>query len=461
MLIGVLGIQKQVSNQMDQGPCCSCIFPLQEIDLRKCTDGDTPLIVAAGNGHEDCVNSWIDSGADVNTANAKGETALIKASHWNKCSCIESLMTAGADVNFASKNGNTAIMIAANQGLVNCVNALIHAEADVNSADKDKTTALILAASWGYDKSVAALLQAGADVNMANRDGQTAFTTCIDQLLRWVDAEDKDEEDIAAELKSYDKCVQLLIAAGADVNAKTSLGRTPLLRALSKRHGKYVKILIEAGADVNLEDADGITPLSTAALKGQQKYMELLLTLGADVNRRNKNGSTPLMYAVCSQDNTCAKALIEARADVNKADKRGDTALSIAAATGNVKSLLMLLQSGAHINRGSVVSCPAAYRTFKTGLTPITSMLLFAAGERFNDRDLREKINTLFDLEECDLDLKHLCRERLRRHLIDLNPHAHLFNRIPHLGLPSLVNDYLLYDVSLDDWEKLKDQVAL
>ena len=190
---------------MDQGPCCLCVFPLQEIDLRKYTDGNTPLIIAAGNGHEYCVNSWIDSGADVNTANSKGETALIKASHWNKCSCIESLITAGADVNFPSKNGDKALIIAANQGLVNCVNELIDAGADVNSADSDKTTPLISAASWGYDKCVAALLQAGADVNLADKDGQTAFTTCIDQLLRWVDAEDKDDDDIAAELKSYDK----------------------------------------------------------------------------------------------------------------------------------------------------------------------------------------------------------------------------------------------------------------
>ena len=316
-------------------------------------------------------------------------------------------------------------------------------------------------ASWGYVKCVDALLQAGADVNMADKHGLTAFTMCVDQLLSWVDVEDKDEDDIAAEMKSYDKCFEMLIAAGADVNAKASLDRTPLMRALSKRHGKYVKKLIEAGADVNLEDLNGNTPLSTAALKGQQKYMELLLTLGADVNGRNKNGGTPLMYAVCSEDDTCAKALIETGADVNIADRRGDTALSIAAATGNVKNLLMLLQAGAHINRGSVVSCPVAYKTFKTGLTPVTRMLLFAAGERLDDRDLREKINTFFDLEECDLDLKHLCRERLRRHLIDLNPHAHLFNRIPYLGLPPLLNEYLLYDVSLDDWEKLKDRVSL
>ena len=380
---------------MYKGLCRECVFPLQEMDSIKYVDGDTPLSMAAYRGHENCVNDWIESGADVNAANVKGGTALI------------------------------------------------------------------IAASWGYDKCVDALLQAGADVNMADKHGLTAFTMCIDQLLSWVDVEDKNEDDIAAEMKSYEKCFEMLIAAGADVNAKTSLGRTPLMRALIKHHGKCVKMLIEAGADVNLEDVDGNTPLGSAALRGQLKYMELLLTLGADVNGRNKNGGTPLMYAVCSEDDTCAKALIEAGADVNIADRKGDTVLSIAAATGNVKNLLMLLKAGAHINRGSVVSCPAAYRTFKTGLTPVTSMLLFAAGERFGVRDLREKVNTLFDLEECDLDLKHLCRERLRRHLIDLNPHAHLFNRIPHLGLPPLLNEYLLYDVSLDDWEKLKNRVSL
>ena len=377
------------------GLCCECIFPLQEMDSIKYIDGDTPLFMAAYKGHENCVNDWIESGADVNAANVKGGTALI------------------------------------------------------------------IAASWGYDKCVDALLKVGADVNMADKHGLTAFSMCIDQLLSWVDVEDKNEDDIAAEMKSYDECFEMLIAAGADVNAKASLGRTPLMRALNKRHGKYVNKLIEAGADVNLEDVDGNTPLSTAALKSQQKYMELLLTLGADVNGRNKNDGTPLMYAVCSEDDTCARALIEAGADVNIADSRGDTALSIAAATGNVKNLLMLLQAGVHINRGSVVSCPTAYKTFKTGLIPVTSMILFAAGERFDDRNLRAKINTLFDLEECDLDLKHLCRERLRRHLIDLNPQAHLFNRIQHLGLPPLLNEYLLYDVSLDDWEKLKDRVSL
>lgn len=65
-------------------------------------------------------------------------------------------------------------------------------------------------------------------------------------------------------------------------------------------------------------------------------------------------------------------------------------------------------------------------------------MLLFAAGEKYNIPDL-----SIF--------LKHLCRDAIRKHLIELDPHQHLFGRIPQLGLPSLLTRYLLYNVSLDE----------
>ena len=51
---------------------------------------------------------------------------------------------------------------------------------------------------------------------------------------------------------------------------------------------------------------------------------------------------------------------------------------------------------------------------------------------------------------EFRMPLKQLCREAIRKHLIMLNRRAHLFGRIPRLGLPSLLAKYLLYDSSLD-----------
>ena len=89
-------------------------------------------------------------------------------------------------------------------------------------------------------------------------------------------------------------------------------------------------------------------------------------------------------------------------------------------------------------------------------------MLLYAAGETLDGptvtvRD-RRRFGRLIDIiipeyfQEIkqNLDLKHLCREAIRKHLIGLDPHEHLFGRIPKLGLPSLVTVFLLYDCSLD-----------
>ena len=50
-----------------------------------------------------------------------------------------------------------------------------------------------------------------------------------------------------------------------------------------------------------------------------------------------------------------------------------------------------------------------------------------------------------------DLSLKSICREAIRKHLINIDPHQHLFGRILQLGLPSSVAEYLLYNMSLDD----------
>ena len=79
-------------------------------------------------------------------------------------------------------------------------------------------------------------------------------------------------------------------------------------------------------------------------------------------------------------------------------------------------------------------------------------MLLFAAGETIDGTTVERgdyygngKVQVPIpefllhqDLRFC---LKHLCREAIRKHLILLDPHTHLF----------ALQEYLLYDMSLDD----------
>ena len=45
--------------------------------------------------------------------------------------------------------------------------------------------------------------------------------------------------------------------------------------------------------------------------------------------------------------------------------------------------------------------------------------------------------------------LKELCREVIRRCLLDLDPYRCLFQRIPLLALPQALISYLLYDMNL------------
>ena len=54
------------------------------------------------------------------------------------------------------------------------------------------------------------------------------------------------------------------IADGADVNAKSDGGWTPLHQAASKGHKEVAELLIEKGADVNGKDDSGGTPLDVA-----------------------------------------------------------------------------------------------------------------------------------------------------------------------------------------------------
>ena len=54
-------------------------------------------------------------------------------------------------------------------------------------------------------------------------------------------------------------------------------------------------------------------------------------------------------------------------------------------------------------------------------------------------------------LLESEMSLKNKCREAIRNHLLELDPHTNLFLRIPMMGLPPSLVRYLLYGFSPED----------
>ncbi len=79
-----------------------------------------------------------------------------------------------------------------------------------------------------------------------------------------------------AVLKGYKEVIELLIAKGADVNAKIKLGITPLMNAVYKGHEEIVDLLIAKDADVNAMTEDGWTPLGLAIQLKRTEVADIL-----------------------------------------------------------------------------------------------------------------------------------------------------------------------------------------
>ena len=147
--------------------------------------------------------------------------------------------------------------------------------------------------------------------------------------------------------------------------------------------------------------------------------------------------------------------LLDAGADVNHRNNTGLSTLCLATMQGmELKYLKHLIKKGAEvITSNHLLSndllCSLMIRHQQAVEKPF--WLLFAAGV-----DMPMNINKHFPrsiytypLEE-EMSLKHLCRKAIRKYLLKMSP-VNLFVQVPQLGLPTLLQEYLLFNVALDD----------
>ena len=112
--------------------------------------------------------------------------------------------------------------------------------------------------------------------------------------------------------------VDALIRAGANVNAATDIGVTPLWLACSDGGPAIVTSLLKAGANPNTAPPSGESPLMAAARTGRVESVRALLAHGADVHARDASrGQTALMWAAAQRHADVVRALLVAGADVN------------------------------------------------------------------------------------------------------------------------------------------------
>ena len=382
-----------------------CICDCLSCDLLS-EGSDYHLITAARSNNLQCVKSLLMEGSDVNARDHNGYTALICAAGNGNDTCIDLLLQTGADVNLRSNDGFTALIKAAENGHDKCVKALLRAGA------KSTKYALIAATLKGCEKCVHMLLKEGADVN-----GRTDGTPVL----------------ICAAEDGHDKCVDLLIRAGADVNATGSVGDTSLMKASRNGHSRCVELLIKGGAHVNEANNKSSTSLMKAAGNGRDKFQTALLESG--LRRYNSLALYQrFIEAAVHSSIWCVQLLLQAEADVNRTNDAGLTALtsSIVQHEGDITNLSMLLLAA-----GDTIDGNTHHRT-----TTVASVV---------NGEVKIPDYLLVMIKPETICLMSLCRDVIRKHLISLNCNTNLFIRIPQLGLPSLLTQYLLYNMSLTE----------
>jgi ankyrin repeat protein len=158
------------------------------------------------------------------------------------------------------------LVLAAYADQVEAGKLLIERGADVNLQDNSRQSAYLIPTADGSLEFLRLTLANGADVHSLERFNGTG-------LIR---AADRGHVEIVRELLKTD----------IRIDHVNNLGWTALLEAImlgdgGPRHTEVVQLLVAAGADVNLADGNRVSPLEHARRRGYTRMVEILTSAGA------------------------------------------------------------------------------------------------------------------------------------------------------------------------------------
>ncbi|CAG0904062.1 unnamed protein product, partial [Cyprideis torosa] len=328
-------------------------------------DRVTPLHFAADGGHTSSVACLLEMGAPVE-AEEKKEWArpLHLACFSDHTPCVDLLLSAGADVNARDRTGWTPLHYCSVEGHRAVVLLLLGRGAEVDRRDEKGMTPLLLACEEGHVSVARDLVAHGADVNAKDRGDMTPLITAtggghvetVEFLVRETEADLEGRDNITgwtalalAAVKGHTHVMEILLAAGAEVDARDSDGGTPLQRACREGSQEGVRLLIDHGADWTLAN-DFVTPLHFAADGGHTSSVACLLEMGAAVEAEEKEKWRPL-HVACDKGHTpCVELLLRAGADINARIRDGQTPLHLCSLRGHRAVVLLLLGRGAEVD---------------------------------------------------------------------------------------------------------------
>ena len=237
---------------------------------------------AAASGNLSVVSDMIAHGLPVNAGKGYYKfTPLMAAEYGDHADVLAFLLAHGAQIDAGDAQGSTALLHACNDEKTDIALALLKAGANPNIGSHYQRFPLMYAAEKGNDTIVAALIAAHADLEATCNEGTAVF---------WAVSSGKVST------------AQLLLQAGAKIDAQDPKGYTVLFHAVFNRDSAMFHTLIKAHAGLEVRDKNGCTPLIEAAVCNANELAQELVQAGADINAVDNQGETALTRAGDSGD---------------------------------------------------------------------------------------------------------------------------------------------------------------
>ena len=302
------------------------------------TDGWSPLMIAAKNGHLDVAGLLMRRKARVDLKNQDGETALHIAAFYGQMQLAQLLLDHYGNVYIDEMrlDGWTPLMIAVKNGDLDVAQLLINHNADIDMRNQTGETALHVAASYSQRQLTELLIECYGDdhTNDMRTDGWTPLM-------------------IAAHIGDMG-VAQLLINHNADIYIRNHTGETALHVAACCGQVHLIELMVRHYGDVHVNKTrtDDWTPLMIAAKNGDISVAQLLINHNANTNLKNRDGETAFHVASCHSKVQLAKLLVKVCGDIDVNEKRNDgwTPLMIAAKNGDLAIAGLLMKLKAHID---------------------------------------------------------------------------------------------------------------